>query len=109
MNRQETINKLNNKSERTVLDCIDRPIRNLVIQLHRIGLYTKFSCCGFSYDNEEEPKSHATKSFVVIHPMLNSKYYVQDNMTSFINLGIASTLTGWNLTPYNAHGEWHLM
>lgn len=46
-----------NKST-SVWDSIDRPMRRLVFELHRIGMLTKFSCFGFPYDGEEEPKSH---------------------------------------------------
>ena len=48
----------NDANKRPVLDSIDRPIRPLVMELNRIGLVTVFSCCGFTYKNQEEPKSH---------------------------------------------------
>ncbi len=62
----ERIDELNKDAdERVVWDSIDRPIRPLVWELNRIGLLTKFSCCGFNYPDEEEPKTHyANGSYV---------------------------------------------
>jgi len=55
----ERIRKLNeNASDRCVWDSIDRPMRPLVFELARIGMIPKFSCCGFYYADEEEPKTH---------------------------------------------------
>jgi len=64
MNYQERLTAVNaacNDKNKTIWDSIDRPIRPLVYHLNRIGLKTKFSCCGFNYDGEEEPKSHHAK------------------------------------------------
>jgi hypothetical protein len=55
--RNKKLNK--DADKRSVLDSIDRPIRPLVMELNRIGLRTSFSCCGYSYVGEEEPKSHS--------------------------------------------------
>ena len=46
--------------EKSVWDCVDKPMRPLVFELNRIGMITKFSCCGFVYLEEDldEPKSH---------------------------------------------------
>ena len=49
---------------RSVWNSIDKPIRGLVYQLNRIGLKTRFSCCGFTYNDEEEPKSHCKVPYV---------------------------------------------
>lgn len=57
-NFQKRIKKLNITKGKTIWDCIDRPIRPLVFELARIGMVPKFSCCGHSYLEEEEPKSH---------------------------------------------------
>lgn len=55
----ERLRKLNeNADKKCVWDSIDRPIRPLVFELARIGMIPKFSCCGFYYDGEEEPKTH---------------------------------------------------
>jgi len=55
----ENIALLNKDADkRSVIDSIDRPIRPLVLELTRVGIKTCFSCCGFTYEGEEEPKSH---------------------------------------------------
>lgn len=62
---QSNYNELNEDSGvRSVWDSIDRPIRGLVYELNRIGLNTRFSCCGFSYEGEEEPKSHCRVPYI---------------------------------------------
>jgi len=55
--------------DKTVLDSIDRPMRPLILELHRIGWKTTFSCCGFTYEDEslDEPKTHhATQTYVFL-------------------------------------------
>jgi len=47
--------------DKTVLDSIDRPMRPLILELHRMGMETTFCCCGFPYEGEEEPKTHHRK------------------------------------------------
>jgi len=37
-----------------------------VLELTRVGFRTRFSCCGFTYEGEEEPKSHHEQTYVVI-------------------------------------------
>jgi hypothetical protein len=80
---------------KTVLDSIDRPIRDLVINFNRIGLPTVFSCCGFPYPDEEEPKSHAKYSFVnfLIENAMGS-------MKNFFDLAEIAPRYGWNLIYY---------
>ncbi len=108
---QEILNNLNNKDNRTVWDCIDRPIKPLIVQLLRVGLVTKWCCCGFPYDKEEEPKTHAKKAFVVFKPFKHapSKNAFADVCLSFIALGQFILGTRWELNPYSKSGEWHLM
>jgi len=66
-NIQERLVQLNqNADKRSVLESIDRPIRPLIVEMNRIGIVTRFSCCGYSYDREEEPKSHAENPNVLI-------------------------------------------
>lgn len=62
LERLAKINKDHNK--RSIWDSIDRPIRPLVFELNRIGMQTKFSCCGFTYEGEDQddPKTHWIKS-----------------------------------------------
>lgn len=61
----ERLKELNKDYKRkSVLESIDRPIRKLVYHMNRIGLKTRFSCCGFHYENEEEPKTHDRVSYV---------------------------------------------
>jgi hypothetical protein len=57
--RTDILNR--NADKRSVLDSIDRPIRSMVIELNRIGMETTFSCCGYTYDNQEERKSITLK------------------------------------------------
>lgn len=96
-----------NKCDKTVLESIDRPIRPLVIELNRLGLKTRFSCCGFSYANEEEPKSHAIHPFVV--------FYIAPQLwaiKNFFELAKRAFSLGWKLLPYGTNeefGSWHLM
>lgn len=69
---QERLDKLNKKPENwTVIDSVDRPIRQLVLEMNRVGLSTVWSCCGFNYDQEEEPKSHANKPYVGFNIVVN--------------------------------------
>ena len=65
INRLEKLNK--DYFKREVIDSIDRPIRQLVIEMNRIGLKTKFSCCGFNYEGEEEPKTHHKDAYVIFY------------------------------------------
>lgn len=98
---QERLQKLNNPEKESVLESIDRPIRPLILELHRIGLPTKFSCCGFPYDKEEEPKSHAKFPFVVLLPLRDGK-----QVSSFFNFSTVCIATGWKFYQYNVNGEW---
>ena len=61
----ELVNK--DLDKREVLEAIDRPIRPLVIEFNRIGLKTKYSCCGFNYDGEEEPKTHTRHAYIFFY------------------------------------------
>jgi hypothetical protein len=63
--RNEALNK--DAGKKLVWDSIDRPIRPLVLELNRIGLCTSFSCCGYSYVGEEEPKSHSKWANVLFY------------------------------------------
>lgn len=74
MNHQERLDKIN-KAGLSLWESIDRPIRPLVKELHRFGLRTRFSCCGFNYDGEEEPKSHASNPFIQIWAEIKSLEY----------------------------------
>lgn len=61
----DKISKLNKDADgRSVIESIDLPIRDLVIEFNRIGIRTVFSCCGFTYDGEEEPKAHHRDTYV---------------------------------------------
>jgi hypothetical protein len=103
MSYAERLRELNAIQEgKTIWDSIDRPIRPLIYELNKAGLKTIFSCCGFSYENEEEPKTHARYPFVVYtltpHPIA---------IRNFFRLATYASNTGWTLNPY--HGlEWHL-
>ena len=74
INIQERLVQLNqNADKRSVLESIDRPIRPLIVEMNRIGIVTRFSCCGYSYDGEEEPKSHTKDPFVIIYNPTSKK------------------------------------
>lgn len=89
-------------TETTVLDGIDRPIRGLVLHINRIGLQTIFSCCGYPYPDEEEPKSHAYKNAYVIfqRPSTFDEYQSFDALTYY------ATSLGWTANRYHQH--WRL-
>lgn len=98
-----------NDPDREVWDSIDRPIQPLVWELNRVGLPTKFSCCGFTYQGEEEPKTHAKKPFVVFFsPQFAPKEIQNFSLGSFFSLAGMVAQTGWELRPYSKR-EWHLM
>ena len=98
----ERLKELNNLEGKTIWDSIDRPMRPLIFELNRVGLATKFCCCGFSYDGEEEPKTHAKMTFVVLCPINPLA------VNAFFSLAKAAAAFGWMFTPYSQSGEWHL-
>lgn len=98
----DRLKELNNLEGKTIWDSIDRPVRPLIYELNRIGLPTKFCCCGFSYDGEEEPKTHAKMTFVVLHPINPLA------LSAFFSLARLCGSSGWKLMPYGGNGEWHL-
>lgn len=72
----ERIKKVNSTNGRTVWECIDRPMRPLIFEMSRIGMIPKFSCCGYTYIDEEEPKTHhGSKAYVFF--FAPEKYYDQ--------------------------------
>lgn len=106
---QERLDKLND-ANKEVWDSIDRPIRPLIWELNRVGLQTKFCCCGFNYDGEEEPKTHAKQPFIVIHdPMrIVKKYKILSPVQAFFAVSHACKMHGWEITPYGGRREWHM-
>lgn len=113
MERLALVNKDHDK--RSVWTAIDRPIRPLIYQLHRIGLSTKFSCCGYPYvqDEGEEPKTHhATKAYVqILNPHmyqrrdmgdLNAKVIENFNkLERFVNERYDATKEGWKMFKFH--------
>lgn len=91
----EGIIKLNEDADkRSVLDSIDRPIRPLVLELTRVGFHTRFSCCGFTYEGEEEPKSHHEQTYVVIGgPHIADT----DEVQRFFRLVSEARMQGWGV------------
>lgn len=107
----EGIIKLNeNADERSVIDSIDRPIRPLVIEMMRVGFQTCFSCCGFTYEDEEEPKSHHEFTYVVFKgPHLEDFGEVQ----RFFALADLARKGGWQISLMTQNStpeaqEWHI-
>lgn len=86
--------------ERNVLDSIDRPIRGLIQQMNARGLSTVFSCCGFNYDGEEEPKSHSTDGpFVVFFGPESGN---QEEYAAFHGFAFDAHQYGWQLDVYGS-------
>lgn len=84
----------------TLLEAIDKPIRNLVVEMNRIGLRTVFSCCGFHYKDEEEEKSHADHAFIIFKdPNCEA---VMENFLRFTN---AAHHYGWKIDRYGQN-QW---
>jgi len=98
--------KLNENAEnRSVLDSIDRPIRPLVLEMNRIGLRTRFCCCGYSYVGEEEPKSHSPNTYVLFEgPDLENP----EETAIFFRFANVVKNAGWNLCYETGEpfGEW---
>lgn len=104
MNVIEAVKELNTfKDDWTVIDSIDRPIRQLILEMHRIGLQTIFSCCGYSYPDEEEPKTHAKESFVLFYDPIIHPQTVQ-NFFSFVTI---ATRCGWKIMRYH-NNQWRI-
>jgi len=92
----ERLDKLNKDSDKiTVYESIDRPIRKLVYHINRIGLRTRFSCCGYSYDGEEEPKSHYKGAYI--------QFYLpkQNNLKMFMLFTGLACNNGWQVYRQN--------
>lgn len=105
----QRLEEVNSQEKKTVLECIDRPIRPLIVELNRIGLRTKFCCCGFPYRGEEEPKSHARFPFVVLHdPLMNQDELTIRRIEAFFTLARLIAGRGWLLHQYHGNGEWYL-
>tara|TARA_Y100000310_G_scaffold307018_1_gene348729 strand:- start:26226 stop:26861 length:636 start_codon:yes stop_codon:yes gene_type:complete len=104
----ERLTELNTDADsKTVLDSIDRPMRELILEIHRIGGSTTFCCCGFPYETEEEPKSHhANLTYVFIRNKATNEQG-KNNIVEFIN-----TLTDekkgknrWKMVLYKEVGQ----
>lgn len=98
----QRLEKLNVGAEDiTVLDSIDRPMRQLIVEMHRIGMQTTFSCCGFTYEGEEEPKTHhANFTYVFIKAVVNGNL-AADNMSKFLNqLVMPGHKPSWKTSPF---------
>lgn len=105
---------------RSVWTSIDRPMRPLIYQLHKIGLHTQFSCCGFPYEGEEEPKTHhGSFPYVFIWDPIKGPDFARSEIGSDVhhnfialkmyveNLSKMNNGKGWNIRYFN-DGRWHL-
>ncbi|MFW6272696.1 MAG: hypothetical protein ACOC2U_02815 [bacterium] len=90
-----------NNTERTVWECIDRPIKPLVFELSRIGMIPKFSCCGYTYQDEEEPKTHHAKNAYVFF------YAPLEHKQNFLKLTMLCKAIKWELRFFNSH-TWNM-
>jgi len=99
---QERIKKVNaNRDTRTVWECIDRPIRPLIFEMARIGLIPKFSCCGYTYEDEEEPKTHHGSQAYVFF------YAPEERIKIFNDFMMVAQREKWNARFYNGF-TWHI-
>lgn len=102
---QERFDAVNRDADlRPVVESIDKPIRQLVLELNRIGLKTLFSCCGFNYPEEEEPKSHGENPYVFFRGP-----ETEDERNIFFKFTSLAKCTGWGVslaTVENDHVEW---
>jgi hypothetical protein len=104
LNYSKRLKSLNaDSNEKSVWNSIDRPMKPLIYEMHRIGIPTKFSCCGFSYDGEEEPKSHSLKKCYVIFQMPT----IQAQFKAFLHICNEAKLSGWNVRMGSAF-EWEI-
>ena len=102
---QERTNLLNKDADKkSIMDSIDRPIRPLIIELNRMGLVTTFSCCGYTYDGQEEPKTHEQKAYVLFRVPLDNK--AVDN---FFRLSSIVSNFCWGLNVCSNGTEWCIM
>jgi len=87
--------------DKTVLDSIDRPMRELIVEMHRIGMKTTFCCCGFTYEGEEEPKTHhANLTYVFIKNKVKSEL-AKDNYNKFLSqLVTPGQKHSWMTSPF---------
>jgi hypothetical protein len=92
---QERIKKINkNIDKRNVWECIDKPIRPLIFELARVGMIPKFCCCGYSYENEEEPKTHhALHAYVHFY----SPHGKENELNNIFQL---SKMSGWDFSSF---------
>lgn len=91
----ERLEKLNKDADkRTVYECIDRPIRKLVYHINRIGFKTRFSCCGFSYEGEEEPKTHNKVTYIQFYEPRRGTY------KTFIKFAREANGVGWEVSHF---------
>jgi hypothetical protein len=97
---QERLNKLNDGKLNYVYDCIDKPIRKMIYHMNRIGIKTRFSCCGFHYNKEEEPKTHNKVTYV---QFFGPKDTTEANI--FFNFSQACMRCGWEVSTF-AQGLW---
>jgi len=88
--------------DKTVLDSIDRPMRELIVEMHRVGMKTTFCCCGFQYEDEEEPKTHhATFTYVFVKRAVQGQL-AADNINRFLNgIVVPNSKHTWNVSPFN--------
>jgi hypothetical protein len=104
-NYQERFEAVNKDSDtRPVIESIDKPIRQLVLEINRIGLKTLFSCCGFNYPNEEEPKSHGEHPYVFFRGP-----ETEFEKDSFFKFCYIAKNVGWGImlaTIEDDHVEW---
>ena len=99
---QERIKKVNaNRDTRTVWECIDRPIRPLIFEMARIGLIPKFSCCGYTYEDEEEPKTHHGSQAYVFF------YAPEERIKEFDQFMSVAQKGGWKLKFFSGF-TWHI-
>jgi hypothetical protein len=73
----------------------------LIFELARIGMIPKFSCCGYSYEKEEEPKTHHGSQAYVFF------YAPEQHADQFKMLMDIAGREHWNPRYFN-NFTWHI-
>lgn len=106
LERLSLINKDHDK--RTVWTSIDRPMKPIIYQLHRIGLKTQFCCCGFDYpgQDEDEPKTHHSMfPYVFVWSPFEGRHKTNDKkvLENFDLMTQVAKMCKWTIGEFNAN------
>lgn len=87
MINSKNIEDLISPVEANVWNQIDKPMRPLIYELHRIGLPTAFSCCGYPYDGELNPHldDETINRYYKSYHHIGDCYFTIDSITIITN------------------------